>query len=148
MTESNKLPDHRRTIWVTIVGGLFVAFGILNAVGVLSFSDRFVSDAARSELDVSIRRFGLGASLAVGLIFAYGGLATLFRWRGWRIWYGALAWGMIVVVVFGLVPLISPSPSGEPTPGEVLTFYLMFGVAIIVIAVLALLAKRAERPST
>jgi hypothetical protein len=149
MTESNVPPGHRRTVWVTIAGGLFVTFGIWNTVDtvrVLSFTDEFVSDAAKSGLDVFIIRFGYSVSLAIGLFFAYGGLATLCRWRGWRVWYGALAWGMIVAVGLGLVPLLQPSRSGEPTLEGVLPFYLMRGFVIVGIAVLALLAKRAEKP--
>jgi hypothetical protein len=80
------------------------------------------------------------------LIFAYGGLATLGRWRGWRVWYGALAWGTIVTMGFSLVPLMHLSRSGEPTPNDVLTFFLVLAFVVVGIAVLALIAKRAERP--
>ena len=149
MSEKNGQPPVRGTIWVTIVGGLFLAFGILNAIEFLAslfLADDVVNDVAKFKFDGPLRRFTIGGSLVIGLIFAYGGLTTLYRWGGWRVWYGLLAWGMIVSVVLSSITLMHIPSSGEPTPKEVLTFFLIQGLASLVIAVLALVAKRAEKP--
>jgi UDP-N-acetylmuramyl pentapeptide phosphotransferase/UDP-N-acetylglucosamine-1-phosphate transferase len=140
MTETTKPPRYQRNRWVDIAGGLFVTCGFLIMLSRVN--------EIRPEEALSIRQLALLGSLSFALLFVLGGLATIRRSRGWRVWYGALAWGTIVAVGLASVPLMHLSSSGEPTPNEVLIPFVMFGIVITAVAVLALLAKRRERPST
>ena len=57
----------------------------------------------------------------------------MLRWRKWRIWTGAVSWGLISII--GQFAPPSTYPSGER----------MFGLILLALAVFALIAKRLEQ---
>jgi hypothetical protein len=69
-------------------------------------------------------------------MFGWAGLATIFRWRGWRIWAGAIAWLAIMMLVFDLFA------EKQAQPGE---YDLPVRLIFWVVAVFVLIAKRLER---
>jgi hypothetical protein len=76
--------------------------------------------------------------LLATVILGYAGLATIRRWRGWRIWAGTIAWGLIALAVLNLFK--TPVPPGTDTSSE-----LPVVLGAIAIAVFVLVAKRRER---
>jgi hypothetical protein len=78
----------------------------------------------------------VGVCLVFSTMFGWAGLATIFRWRGWRIWAGAIAWLAIMMLVFDLFA------EKQAQPGE---YDLPVRLIFWVVAVFVLIAKRLER---
>jgi hypothetical protein len=141
MIEANAKSPAPKTAAVTAVGCAVLAFGVLNllaAGNLIIWPD--------SEDTLGLARPAI--MVVIGVLFGSIGLATVRRSRGWATWYGALAWGAIIFVGLGLVPLMHTSRAGESTPEGVLTLYLTFAFIVVAIAILALLAKRRELRAT
>jgi hypothetical protein len=137
MSESDKSPPPRRTIAVTIAGALLLlpaaAFAYMAAV----FA---TSGDVQHEFAVALGHpYGfllpVGVGLAVAVVFGCAGLVTIRRWRGWRIWMGVMAWGLIAVAILNLFASIRPESSTE----------LVVDLAPVAFAVFMLVAKRRER---
>ena len=101
---------------VTVAGVVLllvgIIFGIVSAVMIVSSKA-----AADSRLGGgSIRLFVFGT-------YATAGLATIWRWRGWRTWAGTASWLMIVALVIGF----------SQKPIQVLTTYgfAAFGYVLV-----------------
>jgi chromate transport protein ChrA len=120
MGEPDKTPPPRRTIAVTIAGVLLLLPAAASALMAFVF-------APGSHLS---NAYASGVGLVAAAIFGCAGLATIRRWRGWRIWAGVAAWGMIVIFVLQLL---------SATFAEIPSF-IMLALAIFV-----LIAKRRER---
>jgi hypothetical protein len=76
------------------------------------------------------------AGLAVTfLVLVFVGWAMIRRWRGWRIWSGTLAWGLVAMTILGLFasPEIASATSWTTR------------MVVIACAAAILLAKRLER---
>jgi hypothetical protein len=110
---------------VTIAGALVLLAGL--AIGISAALSAFGSGI--------LADFGMHVGLAVVfLILGFVGLAMMRRWRGWRIWSGALAWGSIAMTILGL--FASPEIAGATS--------MTTRIAVIACAVGILLAKRLE----
>ena len=120
MSEPYKTPPPRRTIAVTIAGVLLLLPAAASALMAFVF-------APGSHLS---NAYASGVSFVAAAIFGYAGLATMLRWRGWRIWASVVAWGMIVIFVLQLL---------SATFAEIPSFIML------ALAVFVLVAKRRER---
>jgi peptidoglycan/LPS O-acetylase OafA/YrhL len=130
MSESYKAPPPRRTIAVTIAGFLLLLPAAVCALGAILFATGdFLRNAYASVV-----------FLVATAILGYAGFTTIRRWRGWRIWAGTTAWGLIALVVFNLFARPQP-PGTDRSIGRV-----MFSL-IVAVAVFVLVAKRRERKS-
>src|SRR5215470_16087544 len=112
MSEPDKTPPPRKTVAVTIAGILL----LLLAVGFAYVAARFAAHNA-SGSDLYIDPYSIAVALALGVVLALAGLAIVRRWRGWRIWAGMIAWGLIALVVLNLFktpPLFGPDTSFDP----------------------------------
>jgi len=122
MSEPHKSPPARKTAAVTISGVLFLLLAAFCA-----FIADFATQGHFRDALVS------GVFLVAAIIFGYAGLAIIRRWRGWRIWAGTLAWGLIAFIVLSVFRVPVP-------PGSRVMFAL-----IIAFAVFVLVAMRRER---
>jgi hypothetical protein len=129
MSEPNKTPPPRKTAAVTIAGFLLLLPAAAFAYGAFFF--------AFSQIDIQVQ-YPTGVDVVGAAIFGYAGLATIRRWRGWRIWAGTIAWGLIALVVLNLFKT-------PPPPGTDRSFELPVMLGVIAIAVFVLIAKRLER---
>src|SRR5262245_12197509 len=85
------MPPHRKTAAVTISGVLFLLLAAACAlIAIIATEGHFRSAYASV------------AYLIAAAIFGYSGLAIIRRWRGWRIWAGTIAWGLIALVALNL----------------------------------------------
>src|SRR5262245_45647471 len=75
--------------------------------------------------------------LALSASFGYAGLATIWRWRGWRIWAGTVSWGIIVMMVLGVFATRAPDTD--------LVLDIAGRLMVVAVAVFVLVAKRRER---
>jgi len=135
MSETDKTPPPRRTIAVTFAGLLLL---MLPAAGLAFTAATFLVDRLGSRR-VPIDFTFIGINFALAGCFGYAGLATIRRWRGWRIWAGTASWGMIAIIVLGLFA----APPFDPD--------WVVGIAsriiVVALAVYVLVAKRRERRS-
>jgi hypothetical protein len=137
---TNGQPGDHTTDAVTLAGGFLVALGALFAT--IPF---LVLALVPGGIDRSVAiLFAIFLSLA--LIFSFAGVATMRRWRCWRIWYGSLAWGAIAMVPLSVASVVLVPPTFDPMSDMRQLHALAIDFVILVVAVLALLAKRAERP--
>jgi peptidoglycan/LPS O-acetylase OafA/YrhL len=123
------MPPHRRKAAVTVAGVLL----LLPAVGLAYWEAAYF--AAR--IDISFDPRIVAVEWAFAVVLALAGLAIVRRWRGWRIWAGTIAWGLIAIVVLNLF--------NTPPPGPVRSFKLAFMLGALAIAMFVLIAKRRER---
>ena len=130
---------------VTVAGVVLllvgVGFGIVSAVMIVS-----------SKAAADPRLAGGVVLLFVFAIYATAGLATIWRWRGWRTWAGTASWLMIVALVIGFsrdyIQVLTTY--GFATFGYVLvtmgnTYYF---ISFILIFIFVLWAKRQEKALT
>jgi hypothetical protein len=133
MSETVKTPPPRRTIAVTVAGVLLLmlpaaAFAFMAAIFLF---DRL--DGRRGSIDFT----SVGINFALAGCFGYAGLATIRRWRGWRIWAGTASWSMIVIIVLGLFDAARSDPNWAVTVAA--------RIIVVALAVFVLVAKRRER---
>ena len=137
MSKTDKMPPPRRTIAVTFAGSLLllpaVAFAYMAAVFATSSDLQHEFAAALGHPYGFLLPVGVG--MVAALVFGCAGLATIRRWRGWRIWTGVMAWGLIVVAILQLFASIRPESSMD----------LVVDLAPVAFAVFVLAAKRRER---
>jgi hypothetical protein len=137
MSKIDKTPPPRRTIAVTIVGVLLLppaaAFAYMAAVFATNGELRLEFAGALGHPYGFLLPVGVG--VVVALVFGCAGLATIRRWRGWRIWAGAMAWGLIAVTILKLFASTRPESS----------MALVVDLAPVAFAVFVLVAKRRER---
>jgi len=126
----------RRTRTTTSAGIVLLAFSVVLAL----LSIKFAAPT-----------YGLTDAIGPVLIFgviAAAGAATVRRWRGWRIWAGAVAWILIWASVYMLPRAILSL--GSPFAGDVGAgkFMVFLTVPLIAIGGFVLWAKRQEpRPA-
>jgi hypothetical protein len=133
MSEPDKTLPPRKTAAVTIAGALL----LLLAVGFAYVAAAFAAHNA-SGSDLYIHPYSIAVSLALAVVLALAGLAIVCRWRGWRIWAGTIAWGLIALVVLNLFRT-------PPPPGTDRSFELRVVLGTIAFAVFVLVVKRRER---
>jgi len=112
---------------VTVAGALLLLPAAASALVAIIATDGHFRNAYAS-----------GAYLVAAVIFGYAALAIIRRWRGWRIWAGTIAWGLIALVVLNLF-------KPPPPPGIDTSFELPVVLVTITFAVFVLIAKRRER---
>ena len=125
---------------VTIAGVLLVFFGWLGIAQVLAYT-RLLAWVAGNDL----------AGLLAMAIPVYAGLATVFRWRGWRFLAGTFAWVMIAGSVMGVCVMVLSlihayrlgGPWDEMLLGSV-NFSLVLALFASATAAFILWAKRRE----
>jgi len=125
------MPPPRKTAAVTIAGVLLLLPAAACALIAIIATDGHFRDA-----------FFSGVFLIAAAFFGYAGLAIIRRWRGWRIWAGTIAWGLIALVVLNLLNLFK-----TPPPPDLRSFTLatqLVLLAFLAIAVFVLIAKRRE----
>jgi peptidoglycan/LPS O-acetylase OafA/YrhL len=126
VNESQSIPPPRKTAAVTISGVLLLLLAAVCALVAFMATQGHFRDARASI-----------AYLVGAAVFGYASLATIRRWRGWRIWAGTVSWGLIVISVLGLFAAPPPESSDR-----------LFNVTCLIIIALAafvLIAKRLER---
>jgi peptidoglycan/LPS O-acetylase OafA/YrhL len=126
VSESQSIPPPRKTAAVTISGVLLLLLAAVCALVAFMATQGHFRDARASIT------YLVGAA-----VFGYASLATIRRWRGWRIWAGTVSWGLIVISVLGLFAAPPPESSDR-----------LFNVTCLIIIALAafvLIAKRLER---
>ncbi len=124
----------RKTAMVTIAGALFLIvaffFAVLTGFAVTSGP----IEAARLVFDVVV--------VLLALLFGYTGLATMTRWRGWRIWLGAVSWSLLVLDGVLFIPVIvSKSISDTAVNGLLVAVQAV----LTIVPIFALMAKRMEK---
>ena len=135
------------------------AAGLIFLVLALLFSAGAVGSAIFAEMDRTAAphasdAFALSAFLLImALLFGYGGLAIVRRWRRGQTLAKILAWVMVVfLLLFGIVAVISGGPQ-VPFPGDQvgsrLVFLIYFGVLIgpFAFVLWALRRQRQSRPA-
>jgi peptidoglycan/LPS O-acetylase OafA/YrhL len=121
------MPPPRKTPAVTIAGALLLLPVVVCALVAFIAAQGHFRDA-----------FASIAYLVGAAVFGYASLATIRRWRGWRIWAGTVSWGLIVISVLGLFAAAPPDSSGR-------LFNITSHIIVIALAAFVLIAKRLER---
>jgi len=140
MSESEKALPPGRTIAVTVAGVLLLLPAALSAYAAYGFAaNSYLQREFADALGPSIAPYGfllpVGVCAVVALIFGSAGVATIRRWRGWRILAGTTSWGLIGMFVFSLPGLF----------GSLIGPTNLVLLAFAAFAVFALVAKRRER---
>lgn len=132
MSQSQTNPVLQKTRAVTIAGTLFLMLAAASALALVVFA----IEVAFPQGTLHVRPINPGdaaVTLVSAALLGYTGLAMMLRWRKWRIWTGAVSWGLISII--GQFAPPSTYPSGER----------MFGLILLALAVFALIAKRLEQ---
>ena len=132
MSQSQTNPVPQKTRAVTIAGTLFLMLAAASALALVVFA----IEVAFPQGTLHVRPINPGdaaITLVSAPLLGYTGLAMMLRWRKWRIWTGAVSWGLISII--GQFAPPSTYPSGER----------MFGLILLALAVFALIAKRLEQ---
>src|SRR5262249_49326283 len=127
LSESQSMPPPRRTAAVTIAGVLLLLPAAVCVLVAIIATEGHFRDA-----------FASVAYLLLAAVFGYASLATIRRWRGWRIWAGTVSWGLIVISVLGLFAALPLDSSGR-------LFVIISNIILIALAAFVLIAKRRER---
>ena len=133
MGKAQSTPPPRKTAAVTIAGAMLLLPAALHVFMAIGFATDFGPGISPYDFVLPVV-----VSLISAAFFSCAGSATIRRWRGWRIWAGTAAWGLIVLAVM-------PVFSTPPPPGTPASFNLVLSLVIIAFAVFLLVAKRRER---
>ncbi len=123
----------RKTAIVTIAGVLFMIVALFfAAVTWFGFTSGPI-EAARLTFNLTLT--------VLTLLFGYTGVATMTRWRGWRVWLGAVSWALLVLDCVLFIPAVALRSIADAT----IHFLLIAVLTILtIVPIFALVGKRME----